>query len=637
MIFSPVKIGNLELSNRLLVPAMGTHLPEKNGTVGDAMVEYWAARAKGGWGLLIVEIAAVDPGGIGGSRSLGLWDDSFIPGLSRLTDVAHRYGTKMAIQLHHAGRQTMSIFTGVQPVGPSPIPCPMMREMPRELVAEEIWGLVKKFGDAAARAREAGFDAVEIHGGHGYLVAEFMSSYSNKRSDLFGGSLTNRMRFPVEIVRDIRFKAGSDYPILFRFSGDEMVPGGRTIPESRAVARILQGAGVNALDVSSGVYGSMYYIQGPAAMPPGYNLTATAEIKKSVSIPVIAVGALHDPFMAEDVLETGTADLIGWGRQSLADPEAPNKLAAGLLEDIRPCSRCAQGCSDRVFKGKTISCAINPFTGRETEWKVESTLRKKQVVVVGGGPGGLECAWLAASRGHQVTLYERGKVLGGQLRIGAIPPFKQDYSRTIAYLVHMCEKHGVTIHLQTEATLERILAGKPDAVILATGAQSMIPEIKGVTGPKVVQAWEVLEGTKPVGLKVLIVGGGLIGAETADFLGEHGHQVTIVEMLPKIALDEEPSTRHFLLDRLRNYRVRMETEVVVEGFLEDGVLGKRNGQEVQLTGFETIILAMGARSVNDLQSELQGKVPELYVIGDAVKPRKALDAIEEGAHLALQL
>ncbi|MGB2798643.1 MAG: FAD-dependent oxidoreductase [Dehalococcoidia bacterium] len=637
-LFSPIKMGSMEVSNRFVIPPMGTNLANPDGTVSQALIDYWTARAKGGWGLLIVEVTAVDPLGRAIPNELGIWDDKFIAGLSKLADEAHRYGTKISIQLHHAGRQTNSEIMGAQPVAPSPIPCPVNREVPRELYTEEVYDLIGKFGDAAVRARDAGFDAVEVHGAHGYLVAQFMSAYSNKRVDQFGGSFENRMRVPVEIIKDIRRKVGNGVPISFRFSAEEKVPDGCTLDEARMVARMAQEAGADAMHVSVGVYGSMQYIIAPAAVSPGFLLSAAAEVKKSVSVPVIAVGRINDPLLAEDAIETGKADLVAWGRQSLADPELPNKVAAGMLDEICPCTACMQGCVGYLFNPDKlrVSCLVNPFCGREAELKIEPSDKCKNVAVIGGGPGGLEAAWVAAARGHQVTLYEKERALGGQFRVAAIAPTKQDVSKAIGYFTRMGEKHGVCFKLGIEATAEQILAEKPDAVVLATGGEPLIPDIKGIAGTRIVTALETLEGKKQAGAKVLIVGGGMVGCETADFLGEHGHQVTIIEMLPEVAADVEDAVKYFLFERLKDYGVQIETGATVKEFLEDGVIVEKDGQETRLTGFDTIVLAMGVRSVNPLKEKLEGKV-ELYVIGDALEPRKAIDAIEEGARVAVKL
>lgn len=399
-----------------------------------------------------------------------------------------------------------------------------------------------------------------------------------------------------------------------------------------------QEAGADAMHVSVGVYGSMQYIIAPAAVSPGFLLSAAAEVKKSVSVPVIAVGRINDPLLAEDAIETGKADLVAWGRQSLADPELPNKVAAGMLDEICPCTACMQGCVGYLFNPDKlrVSCLVNPFCGREAELKIEPSDKCKNVAVIGGGPGGLEAAWVAAARGHQVTLYEKERALGGQFRVAAIAPTKQDVSKAIGYFTRMGEKHGVCFKLGIEATAEQILAEKPDAVVLATGGEPLIPDIKGIAGTRIVTALETLEGKKQAGAKVLIVGGGMVGCETADFLGEHGHQVTIIEMLPEVAADVEDAVKYFLFERLKDYGVQIETGATVKEFLEDGVIVEKDGQETRLTGFDTIVLAMGVRSVNPLKEKLEGKV-ELYVIGDALEPRKAIDAIEEGARVAVKL
>jgi 2,4-dienoyl-CoA reductase-like NADH-dependent reductase (Old Yellow Enzyme family)/NADPH-dependent glutamate synthase beta subunit-like oxidoreductase len=643
ILFSPIKVGSIELPNRLVVPPMGFDLAEKGGIVGQAATDYWVARAKGGWGLLTFEFTVVDPLGKAGPRHTGLWNDDFIPGFKQLTDAVHKYGAKIAIQLGHTGRQTTKKIIGAQPVSASAIPCPVAREIPRALRTEEVYDLVEKFGDAAVRARDAGFDVIEIHGAHGYLIAQFMSPLTNRRVDEFGGSFHNRIRFPIEIIHNVRRKIGASFPLMFRLSGEEKVPGGRTIDETRVIARQLVDAGIDAIDVSVGMNASGKYIISPAVMPPGFLLSYGEEVKKAVSVPVIAVGRINHPMFAEDAIESGKADLIAMGRASLADPELPNKVAAGQLDDISPCIACLQGCArllelhDKPLAKLKVTCLVNPFCARESEMKIKPAAKSKKVVVVGGGPAGLEAAWVAAACGHQVTLYEKQEVPGGQFRIAAIPPFKQELARAISYYIQMCKKFNVSFKLGVEATEKQILAEKPDVVIIATGGKPYIPDIKGVTGDRVVTAWDILDGKKQAGSKVLIVGGGMVGCETADFLGEHLHNITLVEALPEIAKDVPLYTRTFLMQRLQEYGVKIETKAPVVEFLDDGIIINKGGKKSRLEGFDTIVLAMGAKPVNGLKAKLEKKAPELYVIGDALEPRQAIEAIEEGARVALKI
>ena len=645
-LFSPIKLGSLELTNRFVVPPMVTNLANEDGTVSQALIDYWVARAKGGWGLLIVEFTAIDPLGKVGPCHPCLWSNKFMVGLKKLTAAVHNYGARIAIQLSHTGRQTTQKIIGIpgaQPVSASPIPCPLDREMPRELSTEEVYELIEKFGDAAVRARDAGFDAIEIHGAHGYLLAQFMSTYSNKRIDEFGGSLHNRMRFPIEVIHNIRRKIGPSFPLIFRMSVDEKVPGGRTLDESRVIVRMIEEAGIDAIDVSVGVSGSSQYIIAPSVLPPGFLLSSSQEIKKAVSVPVIAVGRINHPLLAEDAIEAGKADLIAWGRSSLADPELPNKVAAGQLDDICPCIVCMQGCirsfplPDKPLSKLGVTCLVNPFCGREGEMQIKPAIKRKKVIIVGSGPAGLEAAWIAAARGHQVTLYEKNSALGGQFRIAAIPPFKQDVARAISYYIHMCKKYGVYFKMGTEATARQIVAKKPDAVIIATGSEPIIPDISGINGNRVTTAWDILEGKKQAGNKVLVVGGGMVGCEVADFLGEHLHSVTLIEMSSEIAKDVPSAVEYFLIRRLKEYGVQIETETSVIEFLEDGAMVNKNGKKSKLEGFDTIVLALGTKSVNYLKGQLEKKITELYVIGDALEPRKAIEAIEEGARVAVGL
>ncbi|NLL46768.1 MAG: FAD-dependent oxidoreductase [Clostridiales bacterium] len=639
VLFSPIRIGNMEVPNRFVVPPMGTNLGNPDGTISQEMIDYWEARAKGGWGLIIVEVTAVDPLGKAIPFQPCLFDDSFIPSFKKLADTVHRYGTKIAVQLHHAGRQTSSQIMGEQPVAPSPVPCLVSKEMPRELSTGEVYEMIEKFGDAALRARKAGLDAIEVHGAHGYLIGQFMSPHSNKRVDEFGGSFHNRMRFPVEVVRNIRRKVGGAFPVIFRISGDERVTGGINIEESRAAARVLEDAGVDALHVSVGVYGSMQYIIPPADIPPGFLLPYSEEIKKAVSVPVIGVGRINHPALAKDAILSGKADLLSWGRQSLADPETPNKVAAGLIEDISPCIACNQGCVGYIFDPDKMkaTCLVNPFCGREGKMKIEPAVKKKKLVIIGGGPGGLEAAWVAAARGHSVLLFEKESVPGGQFRVGAIAPAKQEITKSISFYTHMGRKYGVDFRFGVEAKAEQIIAEKPDVVIIATGAEASIPDIPGIDNPKVVTSTEILLGLKDPGTRVLVIGGGMVGSETADLLGEHGHEVTIAEMSPEIGRDVQESVRYFLFRRLKKYKTTIYTNTTVKEITNDSVRAEKDGEEIELRGFDTIVIAVGATSVNTLERELDGKVPELYVIGDASETRKAIDAIEEGASIAIRL
>jgi len=640
MLLSPIKIGNLEIKNRFVVPPMGSNFANLDGTVTQQMIDYYVARAKGGFGLIIMEVAAVDPIGKAIICEAGLWCDDQVEGYKRLTDAVHAAGAKMFVQLHHAGRQTVPPYIGGnQPVAPSTVACPNMDALPHALTVNEVWETIGKFGDAAQRAKKAGFDGVEIHGAHGYLIAQFMSTHANKRLDEFGGDLLGRMKFPLEIIKDIKKKCGDDFPLSFRYSYDEKVNGGRTLEESTVVARLLEEAGIDVLHVSIMTYASMQWMSAPSAVQPGFNQYPTEFIKKTVNIPVISVGRYSDVFVAEDVIRSGKADMIAFGRESLADPEIPNKVKENKIGEISPCIACLQSCIGYLFDPgiNKISCLVNPVTGHEGAYDLSEAKEKKKVLVVGAGPAGLEAAWTAAKRGHKVVVYEKEETAGGQFRLAAVPPTKHEILKMLKFYITMGKKYGVDYKYGVEVDESVLEQEKPDAVILATGGVPLLPNIPGINNEAFASVRDILGGFVAPGRKVLIVGGGMSGAETADFLGEHNRSVTIIDMLPEIAQDVEGMVRGFLMQRLEEHHVNMVTGAKVKEFYSDGVLYCKDGQDHELRGFDTIVLSMGVKSYNPLEEKFRSKVKELYVVGDALKACKANHATETGLSAALKL
>jgi 2,4-dienoyl-CoA reductase-like NADH-dependent reductase (Old Yellow Enzyme family)/thioredoxin reductase len=629
-IFSPCRIGSLEIPNRLVVPAMVMNFCGADGTATERYTAYHEAKAAGGWGLIITEDYAVSPAGKGFPNIPGLWNDEQIAGHSKFTKRIHAAGGRIFAQIYHAGRQTSELLVGCKPVAPSPLPCPLIQEIPRELAVDEIQKIVEQFGDCAARAKTAGFDGIEIHGGHGYLIAQFMSLYSNKRTDDYGGQLLNRMRFPLEIISNIRQKAGKDFPVIFRISGDELVPGGRNIEDTKAIALILEEAGIDAIHVSAGVYGSFYGIVPPAAVSHGWITGYASEVKKVVHIPVITVGRINDPHLAETIIASGKADFVAMGRASLADPQLPNKAAQGKSADINRCIGCLQGCIGRISLYQPATCLVNPTLGKEEEMRIVPAAVKKKVSIAGGGPSGMEAAIVAARRGHEVRLFEKTNRLGGQFYTAAIPPAKGEIAGFISWQIKQLADYGVFIQLKTELTAEIVALQKPDVVIVATGSSPLPLAIAGTEKSNIVAAQDVLEGKAITGPRVLVIGGGMIGAETANHLAHHGKNVTIVEMLPEVARDVSAASRDFLRKDLAEKNVKIYTNAKVKEVLPDGISIERNGQAEKIGPVDTIVLAVGVAPCNRLSDELKGKVDRLMTIGDAASVRKALDAIAEG-------
>ena len=517
--FEPFRIGKLELKNRLVVSAMVTNYCNPDGTPTEKYLAYHEHKARGGWGLIITEDYAIAPKAGGFTRLPGLWEGSQIQPHQELTRRVHQAGGKIVAQIYHAGRETSSAITGERPVGPSPIREPSMPETPRELTVEEIHQLVEPFGDCARRAQQAGFDGVEVHGAHGYLVGAFASPFANKRCDEYGGTIQNRARFAVEIIRNIKQKCGADFPVLYRMSAVEYVPGGLEIEEAKVLARLVEKAGADCIHCSQGVYASTQHIIPPSVVARGAYVQNAAAIKSAVHIPVIAVGRINDIQMAESILQSGQADLVTMARASLADPEMPKKIQEGREDEVLRCIGCLQGCAGENGKGHCVRCLVNPLTGMEDVYDFSPAKERKRVLVIGGGVSGCEAAITAAQKGHRMTLLEKSGQLGGQWIPASMPVGKSEFTSLLLWQKTMLEKLHVQVLLNTQADGELIRLYEPDAVVVATGSKPFVPGfLKGADQDFVVNAHDVLLGKVEVQGKVVVVGGGLVGAETADTL-----------------------------------------------------------------------------------------------------------------------
>ncbi|MEW6264585.1 MAG: FAD-dependent oxidoreductase [Thermodesulfobacteriota bacterium] len=630
-LFEPYNLGGMDLRNRLVMPAMCTNLALEDGTVSDRQLDYYETRARGGVGLIIVEAATIQsPVADGVRRHVRLDEDRFIAGLAGLTQAIKRNGAKVAAQIVHAGAAAISGLTGVEPVAPSAVPRPKGAR-PRPLSRKEIKDVVERFALAAGRAKAAGFDGVEVHAAHGYLISQFLSSYFNRRTDEYGGGLENRTRLLLEVLTAIREKAGHDFPVWFRLNGAEYgSAAGLTQDEAASVARLAEDSGAAAINVSLSSYEMNLRSGGPMAQKPGALSFLAENIKARVSIPVMSMGR-HDPASAEQTLAKGQADLIVMGRRLIADPNLPDLAAAGRLEEIRPCLGCMT-CLDCITVWHTeVRCAVNPAVGREREIELRPAAPKKKVLVIGGGPAGMEAARAAATRGHQVTLVEKGPALGGQLLVASVPPYKQSLGDFAAYQRRELDRLGVTVWLNRELRPGEIESFPAEAVIVATGSTPVVPRIPGLEKRGWAQAVDVLAGRAEVGDAVVVIGGALVGCETAEYLAHLGKQVTLVEILDDLALKLNPKQRDHLLARLDSHD-RIETFVGVkeEKITAEGIeFSTREGERIRRPA-ETIVLAAGARPETVLaETPRAGGLP-FRVIGDAVEVRDLAAAVTEG-------
>ena len=638
-LFSPIKIRSLELTNRVVMPPMGTNLGNPDGTVSEANLAYIKRRARGGAGLIITEISSVHPSGSAIANELGSYDDRFIPGLKKIADAVHAAGAKVALQLHHAGRESLYLLQQGKAVAPSPIPSLIFRLTPREITREEIQEIIAAFGAAARRGIEAGFDAVEVHGAHGYLLTQFLSSLSNKRDDEYGGSLVNRSRFIIEVLQEVRKAVGPDFPVSLRLSVEECIKDGYTFKDIRPILPNLVKAGADMLHASLGTHGSPGGItSAPPEYPAGFNVWRATKLKETVGLPVIAVGRFSDPSLANDVIARGEADLVAFGRQFLADPDFLIKAREGRPEDIRECLACNQGCIERLILGEgKIRCALNPETGQEMIYPQGPAVVRRKVWIVGGGPGGLTAAYEAARLGHNVTLFEKDGETGGQLRFASKSPFKDHYGKWVSWLASQVKKMGVVVRTNTEVTEGMISERNPEVVILASGGERIKPGITGIDLPHVCNAWQVLNGAVPPGKHAVVIGGGLIGMETADYLCQKGTQVTLVEVLKRSPVLKITSHGYMLHTRLKEARCRLLFNTTLKKIEESFVTALIEGREQILSPVDQVVIAVGLKPHDELKEILRARKIRHFIIGDALQPRRILEATEEGARAAWSL
>ena len=662
-LFSPITINGLEIKNRIVYPSLGT-LFSIDGKLNDRYYNYFQEKANGGTGMVTVGPVGVDELG-SGVITMSLSSDESIPSFQKMTETIKKEGARAWVQLFHAGAYTHPfMIDGKQPMAPSAIYSKYTKTTPREMSLEEIKETQEAFVNAAARAKTAGFDGVEIIASAGYLITQFLSPLKNQRTDQYGGCFENRVRFPREIIEQMRDKLGPDYPITIRMAGNDFIPGSNTSSETPEFAKVYEEAGVDAISVTGGWH-ETNVPQMTTNLPRSAFAYLAYNIKQAVSIPVMASNRINTPEEAESVLKDGYADMVSIGRALIADPQWPNKAASGKRDEIRPCVACLQGCMDGIMTGHGLSCVANPFAGYENVRKIPPAETPKKVMIIGAGLAGLEAAITAKLAGHNVQLYEKKRDIGGQIWIAAAPPHKEELLEFIRYYRTMLRIHDIPIHLNTEVTSELVQELKPDHIIVAEGAEPLVPPIKGSDDISVLTAWELLEGNPKLGKEVAIIGGGAVGLESALYVAAKGaltpdalhflltyeaesverlrqlmfkgnSNVTVFEMLPKVGKDVGKSTKWVLMSNLQRFNVQIHTEAKVTA-IENGLVSFEKDGQTRTQKFDKVIMASGSKSVKKLSKAVEQLGIPFTAIGDGAQIGKINHAIHGGFLAALEI
>lgn len=643
----------MKLKNRVALAPMGTKLGNRDDTLSERMINFYTRIAQGGAGLIITGVAAVSRDGSVGSGMNSLYNDRYVSGFAALADSIHAAGAKLAVHLMHGGMEAFPFYVKRKRLisssegifGPNQMRFNGMDFSKTTMVStamtiEEIGIVGDEFAAAAKRAQDAGADAVEINGAQGFLLQQFYSPYFNKRTDDYGGNLENRMRFPLEVIHKVRSAVGTDFPIIFRMVATEGEGGCIDVEDAQNIAKIFEQSGIDALHVTAGrgvapaVWSLMMPIAEDGHIPI---IDHIAAIKEVVKVPVIGVQRIVDPQMAEEILNSGKADLVALGRGLIADPDWVNKAAQGSDDDIRKCIGCLQGCIGTQMTAGFANCLQNPEFGREKQMQIKKTDSPKKVLVIGGGPAGLEAALVAGIKGHEVILCEKEKILGGQWNLASVPPGKDDYSWVVNWRVKQIAKlSNITVKLGCNVTYEVVKTIKPDVVMIATGSVPTIPNIPGANGNNVLTAHDALYDRKVSGNYIAVIGGSATGCETANYLGSLGKRVTLIEVKSSIGTGEEPARKVWMMKSLSQYGIEIHTNSSVEEITDSGELFVfRNGRRESIGVFDTIVLATGVCCYNPISEEIRNITPEVYVIGDAyVMPTNGLDALHHAAEIA---
>jgi len=646
-LFQPIKIGTMELKNRI---AFGEQAPQaSHGYITQATEDFYVERARGGCGLVMVGGICPDISGWGTESMARIDDDKYIPLLARMGKRMREVApdVKIGIQIMHEGRAMRPDEAGaaknLKPVAPSPVKF-KFGVVPHELTVAEIKHLENQFVAAAVRVKNAGYDCVEIHGAHGYLIGSFMSPYTNRRTDEYGGSIENCARFACEIIRGIKEKCGKDFPLLIKVNALDRLdkkeaPVQLTPDIITAIAPYLEKAGVDEIHLSGGTHEApMWSAVGPYYVPKAAFAGYAAQVKSSVKIPVGVINRINDPVLADELIIEGKVDLVWMMRPLVADPELPKKAEEGRLDEIRTCIAC-NTCHDILCQGwfHETRCAVNPDAWREGVSHLEPSLRKKNVLIVGGGPAGMEAARISALIGHNVTLWEKDNKLGGLLNLAAIPPLKGEIMSIPRYYTSQFKKLGVKVELNKEATPALVKQLKPDVIIIASGSSTFFPPIPGIDKSLVVDARKVLEGSAKVGNNVVVIGGGEVGIETAEFLGTQGKKVTLVEILPTIGELMVRDVIDYVIDQLVQHKVEILTGTKVEEITGDGIVVSNKDQQKRVIKTDNVIIATGAKPDKTVQNALQGLAREVYLAGDCLVPSNIRVAVHQGNMTARML